>query len=197
MEILFYSTRSTFRLKYVLNTVFKDLLGLAYRITNDTEEFKSAEQPKINYSSEPLVENEIFIKPSALLFQTGIKEQNLQIGEWEELKVLFSTHGTEKIPFDIFASIFFMISRYEEYLPHIRDQYDRFEAESSIAYVHKFLEKPIVNYWVQKLKKILASEFPQLIFKEPKYNFCILSERRNAHSWRLCKRNCKPELEKH
>ncbi|MBC7863458.1 MAG: polysaccharide deacetylase family protein [Bacteroidia bacterium] len=183
MEILIYSARSTFRLKYVLNTVFKDLLGIGYRLTNDKEEFTNSELPKINYSQGPVTEREILIKPSPLLFQTGIKEQNLQIGEWQGLKILFSTHEEEEIPFDIFASVFFMLSRYEEYLPHIRDQYDRFEAESSIAYVHKFLETPIVNYWVQKIKKILAAKYPGLQFKEPVYRFISTIDIDNAFAF--------------
>ena len=45
-----------------------------------------------------------------------------------------------------------MLSRYEEYLPHIKDEYGRFEAKESLAFKYGFLEIPIVDKWVQILK---------------------------------------------
>ena len=59
---------------------------------------------------------------------------------------------------DLFASAFFMLTRWEEYVSRDRDIHGRFPAKSSLAYQHGFLSRPIVNeyveiiwYWLQKL----------------------------------------------
>ncbi|MCS7165160.1 MAG: hypothetical protein RMJ51_02630 [Candidatus Calescibacterium sp.] len=50
---------------------------------------------------------------------------------------------------DLFASCFFMLSRWEEYVINKKDIHHRFSGLSSLAYRKGFLEKPIVNqFWV-------------------------------------------------
>ena len=49
---------------------------------------------------------------------------------------------------DIIASSFFMVSRYEEV---VTSQYDRFPANASIAYKERFLDRPIVNEYIDLL----------------------------------------------
>jgi len=63
-----------------------------------------------------------------------------------------------------------MVSRYEEYLPFKGDHFKRFTAENSIAFKYNFLEKPVVNLWVNQLKTILTAYYPVVEFKPPKYN---------------------------
>ena len=57
-----------------------------------------------------------------------------------------------------------MISRYEEYLPHIKDIHGRFEAKESLAFKNNFLEKPIVDIWINLIKKELRKKIPKIIF---------------------------------
>ena len=56
---------------------------------------------------------------------------------------------------DIFASCFFMLTRWEEYLNKNRDSHDRFSANESLAYKQGFLDRPIVNEYVEMLKNML------------------------------------------
>ena len=56
---------------------------------------------------------------------------------------------------DIFGSAFFMLSRYEECVVLERDDYGRFTARSSVAYKAEFLERPIVNEYVELLWCVL------------------------------------------
>ncbi len=56
---------------------------------------------------------------------------------------------------DIFASCFFMLTRWEEYLNKNRDSHDRFPAIQSLAYKQRFLDRPIVNEYVEMLKNML------------------------------------------
>lgn len=63
---------------------------------------------------------------------------------------------------DIIASSFFMVSRYEELVIDIRDHYDRFPARASLAYKEGFLDRPIVNEYVELLWGWIQSLKPEL-----------------------------------
>ena len=55
------------------------------------------------------------------------------------------------MPFDFFAASFYLITRYEEYLPHTKDYLGRYEPTNSIAYQHHFLQLPLIQLWRNKL----------------------------------------------
>lgn len=62
------------------------------------------------------------------------------------------------LPFDILADVFFMLSRYEEYIkinPIKRDIFGRFCGKDSIAAKYGFLDRPIVDEWALYLMKHL------------------------------------------
>jgi len=75
------------------------------------------------------------------------------------------------LPFDVFAASFYLVSRYEEYLPHIRDNHNRFLASGSDAFQQGFLTKPLVNTWALVIRDLLHERFPGLVFKTPVYSF--------------------------
>lgn len=52
---------------------------------------------------------------------------------------------------DIFGSAFFMLSRYEEVVKKDRDCFDRFPASASLAYQEGFLDRPIINEYMEIL----------------------------------------------
>jgi len=66
------------------------------------------------------------------------------------------------LPIDIFGSAFFMLTRYEEYVKPDRDQHDRFPAKESLAYQEGFLERPIINEYIDILWIYLKKLFPEL-----------------------------------
>ena len=45
--------------------------------------------------------------------------------------------------FDVFSASFYLVSRYEEYLPYVKDMYERFQAENSLAYKHNFYKNQL------------------------------------------------------
>ena len=67
-----------------------------------------------------------------------------------------------RLPVDIFGSAFFMLSRYEELVCTERDKHDRFPALSSIAYKAGFLERPIVDEYVEILWAAMHQLWPGL-----------------------------------
>ena len=112
--------------------------------------------------------------------------------EEEETKVsdddlIFKNENTE-IPFDIFAATFYLISRYEEYLPHVKDQFERFPASESLAYQHKFLDKPMIDIWVYKFRDLLLSHFEgfkeELHNKKRKFNYISTIDIDNAYQFK-------------
>ena len=52
---------------------------------------------------------------------------------------------------DIIASSFFMLTRYEEAVTPVQDKYGRFPAVASLAYQEGFLDRPIVNEYIDLL----------------------------------------------
>lgn len=162
-SIYIYCQRQiTQRLKYVLYWIFKEQFNLNYQICDDEKEFQLFEGPKINYSNQEFsdsIQNILHIKPSNLLFETGVKKQNLNIQRWKRLTVLFYNQPRQKITFDIFAAVFYLISRYEEYLPHEVDFHGRYSFKESAAGQYGFLKQPIIDLWLFHFKNILAAEF--------------------------------------
>jgi len=67
-----------------------------------------------------------------------------------------------KISIDIFGIIFFMLSRCEELILSERDLHDRFPASASLAYKEGFLERPIVDEYVELLWACMKSQWPEL-----------------------------------
>lgn len=149
--MIIYSTYITPRVKYIVSALF----GNDVLITDSKERFLQHQGFKINYSDERISNDELFIQPHSLLFEENIQPQNIDCFEWNGLKVFFKTEGD--IPFDIFAAAFYLISRYEEYLPHEPDMYGRYPHANSLAYRENFLQLPLINLWLKELMKINSS----------------------------------------
>jgi hypothetical protein len=170
--ILVYSDRNSPRLAYSLDLVLHSMLGLDYTLTHQPEKFHVEKGPKIAYSSNPATfDNGIILKATELLFEKGIKDQNIAIGQFGELKTLFRTSKRYNLPYDIFAAVFYLVTRYEEYLPHRSDHFDRFLHTESIAWKEGFLETAIVDRWVDQLRQLLNSHWPELKLDKPTYRF--------------------------
>ncbi len=75
------------------------------------------------------------------------------------------------LDFDLFAAVFFMISRYEEYLPFKGDRYGRFEAAGSLAGRNGFLEIPVVDIWIRDFSNELSKFFRGLKLPAPAFRF--------------------------
>lgn len=97
-------------------------------------------------------------------------------------RIFFKTTGD--IPFDLFGAAFWLLSRYEEYLPHQSDAYKRFHYRSSLAWQYQFLHLPLVNIWLAELQRQLAKRYPQLTFKKRQYNLLSSIDIDNAYKYK-------------
>lgn len=181
--ILVYSQKLTNRLRYIFKTIFKDVLLVDVDFTENTEKFNSFDGVKINYSNTKL-DSGIFCQPASILFETGINEQNISIFEFDGLKCFFSSGQESIFPFDLFAASFYLISRYEEYLPHRRDEHERFIASESLAYQHKFLHEPIVNQWIERLVQEIEKTYDNFKFPPRKFNYLSTLDVDNAYAFK-------------
>ena len=166
--ILVYTPKITRRIEYIFKHIFINIIGLNVNFTTKVNEFVSFDGPKLSYSPKQL-SNEFYIKSNSILLEQGFSDIEIDIRNWDDSKCFFyNENGT--IPFDIFAASFYLISRYEEYLPHLKDVYGRFSYQESIAHKNDFLEEPVIDIWAFKLKESLRSFFPNIIFEEKKFN---------------------------
>lgn len=167
--MLLYCQYNTPRLKYIVDFINKEVFDQPIRITNDIEEFSSYSNPKLNYSETEFSGKEFFLKPVPLLFEEGIRPQAIECFELNFYKAFFETSGD--FPFDIFAASFYLLSRYEEWLPHEKDQFGRFAHTGSLAFKEGFLQTPLINIWLHDFKKALKDKFPELIFHRNNFKF--------------------------
>lgn len=182
-HIFIYTHKTTPRIKYIFHFIFKDCLGLTYTITNSIEAFRLFEGYKLSYSHQEIT-SDFHITSTTLLFESGIKDQPIQIHKHEQYGTYFFKTYLSQLPFDLFAASFYLISRYEEYLPFIPDQYHRFEAEQSLAYQNDFLQTPIVNQWVSVFEQALKKKFPHLIITKPSYSYLSTIDIDNAYQYK-------------
>jgi hypothetical protein len=161
--MLLYSRHITSRLRYIVDFISKELFDEAIVITSDAAEYARYPLARLNYSDAAISEDDFFIRNTPLLFGSGIEPQEIECFELNYHKAFFGTEGD--FPFDIFAASFYLLSRYEEYLPHGKDEYGRYAHTGSIAYQEGFLNMPLVNIWLQEFKKALSRKYPTLAYR--------------------------------
>jgi hypothetical protein len=157
--VILYCHTTTPRLQYILDFISNEIPGANIQPTNNIQQYRQFDGPKFNYSTERLTSDEIWLQPHHLLFEKGIRQQPIKCFEKNNKKFFFKTEGD--LPFDIFASTFYLLSRYEEYLPFQRDMYGRYAHENSLAYKENFLHLPLINIWLNDFKKLLKQKYPQ------------------------------------
>lgn len=175
-SILIYSPILSSRFRYITDEILKRILGFNPHLTNSKEEYLQSNLPKINYSYTPLAEREIYIIPQGLLFEQGINSnQNLLLPlsspsgdtytaycppiEKNDTRVILNE--------DILATSFFLLSRYEEYLPFQVDDHNRFSAKESMAKKQGFLYRPLINEWALELGNLIESLFENVKYQRP------------------------------
>lgn len=156
--LLIYSHKSSARLQYICSFIFADQLGLDHKLTIDSEEFKNYSGAKINYSDLKITGEEFYIQNHPLLFENEIKNQSIECFDVNGNKAFFKTIDSD-FSFDILAATFYLLSRYEEYLPHTKDMYGRYAHENSRAYKEGFLQLPLINIWLQNFAESLKNKF--------------------------------------
>lgn len=180
--LLIYTHKITPRFSYIMKQLFTRILGVDISFTTKVEDFIKHTGPKITYTKQPL-QNEFFVRSNDLLFEQGINDIQINIGDWDGVPCFFSSGERSNIPFDIFSASFYLLSRYEEYLPHVKDIHGRFPPKESIAYQNGFMEKPVVDMWAYKLLESLKERFPDIEYKKRDYKYTSVVDVTTSHCY--------------
>ena len=136
------------RIIYVFRHFFQHRLGQEVSFTSDVGVFVAHSGPKMSYGDVPLG-NEFFIAANGLLADQGVNSVDISVFQWEGMPAFFATSAKSQLPFDFFAASFYLMSRYEEYMPYVPDDLGRFKVEQSLAYNHNFLDLPLIDMWFE------------------------------------------------
>lgn len=153
--------------QYIIDMIFSEFLGLQYRI----ERLATAQHYEIHLGNKKT----IFIKDHFFLkFKDGLNYLNSneipsKIGfGWNQFcpkAAIPVIYGNDEMTvdkdsivcgIDIFASSFFMLSRWEEYANKNRDSHGRFPSSESLAYRNGLLERAVVNEYVEMLWNMMS-----------------------------------------
>ena len=157
--------------EYMFNIILS-VYGIAYHVV-PFNRFRSVhcnlnKALAISYGKKYLntgVGNQIHIYASNLFSEDYLESESMPkvpLKRYGELPVIYcgcgsfdgSVRKTENLietNIDIIASSFFMLSRYEEIVLDKKDKFDRFSATESLAYKEGFLNRPIVNEYIELL----------------------------------------------
>jgi len=166
--IVIYTNEVTNRLKYVFDFVFIEYFGI--QISYQINGIIKSDDCVISYNIKP--EMDLHFGAVDLLFRNDIAPLNPDVFSWKDCIAFFSVKNGA-FDFDVFSAIFYLISRYEEYLPFEEDEHGRFPSHNNLLVKHNMEKLPIVEVWLSHLKEIILAKYPNLIFK--KRNFSMVS----------------------
>ncbi|MGZ4112689.1 MAG: polysaccharide deacetylase family protein [Tumebacillaceae bacterium] len=190
---------------YICDVLFGEFLGLAFEVV-----FEERHDVRITRRDDPLerelvLADVLFQTPSDnWLRQTALPVQPLE--QWE-VSALEVRHRlvSEQLPViygqrlanghfyaeaemgiemgtDLLGSSFFMLTRFEEIANPVRDERERFPSTASLAYQEGFLQRPIVNEYVEVLWWVLAKLWPDLQRKRHEFQMRLTHD----VDWPLC-----------
>ena len=104
--ILIYTHQLNARIRYLFTHFFETYTNNPIQITNVLETFIAHNGPKFSYTNQKLG-NEFFVHANSLLFEQGVKDQEIKISRWLTTPVFFPCDAVSSIPYDIFANFSF------------------------------------------------------------------------------------------
>ena len=203
---------------YILDVMLGEFLGLSFNAIPEERDdvvitvptgldepelrvadvlFQTRRSDWLKAGSLPVLPLPVWTVPAEIHETIGHRSQVIPVlygKETNETCFYAYTEGRIELGLDIFGSAFFMLSRYEEACPVERDAHDRFPASASVARNAGFLERPIVNEYLEVLWACLTRLFPKIERRRRNYRAVISHDvdrmftTRNA-AWRTVLRN--------
>ncbi len=138
--------------RYILDIIFNEFLGIEYSLDIGSTDY------------EITLPNKKALTIKDTFFNRYPKDL-------EYLKLENIPKKIEEL--DIFSASFFMLARWEEYVNKSRDNHNRFPATESLSYKQGFLDRPVVNEYVEWLKQELLKLDSNLQFKDRKFELIL------------------------
>jgi len=158
--ILIYAERDSQRFRYSVDVLLRHILGYEYALTFDRDEAMTCEGPLVVYGGDPMsLEKGISVWAVDLLYRSGVSPVDEDAALWGDLPVFFRTHRIYDVPFDIFAASFYLLSRYEEYLPHATDAHGRPEPTATLRGRQGWLDLALVDRYALRLASLIQQRW--------------------------------------
>jgi len=176
-------------IEYICFVIFKELLPTEYQLI-----FSDVQNFYLKYSETNnvlILKCEFFNTAKSNILSTSNFPQ-LPLKEWDisqepfaccaisnNIPVIYGSPGIErgvtetKLNLDVFGSVFFMLSRYEEYCITEKDAHGRFRADLSLSMKGGFLERPIVDEYIAILGYNLKAQFPDIKIEDKTFEKVI------------------------
>ncbi len=181
--ILIYTHTITPRITYSLDLVFGTLLNIPHHLTDSLEVYQTSFLPKIAYTHANKGFG-VFIQSDHLLFENHIRPALPVVsGNYLNFPIFFKANEESFLPYDIFATVFYFATRYEEYLPYEADKHQRFQAEQSMAFKNGILNEPFINGLIEDFAHQLKKSFESLEFPRRNFNYLSTIDIDNAFAY--------------
>lgn len=181
-KILIFTSANSPRLNYITDLLIRELTGLNPELTTDAIYFQNYDGLKLNYSLHPF-RYELRMTPSSLLYENDIHRQEIWMKK-ANIPMLFPNEDShDDFGFDLFAAGFYLVSRYEEYLPYTADEFDRFPAKESFVRKHGIEKLPLLNQYAELLKEKIRGNYPRVNFPDKKFQFELTYDIDNAYAY--------------
>ena len=178
---------------YIILLIFKEFFGLDIQVQPVN---RQDVQITTNGYKKLLIADGLFSLPDDKWLQPeSLPKQPLQIWNLKDVPILAETisnlipviYGEPmdssnffkrsnegiQLNIDIFGSAFFMLTRYEEVVKLDKDNHERFPAKASLAYKENFLDRPIINEYIEILWACLKMLWPGLQRKSRRFQAYI------------------------
>ena len=174
--------------RYIFDVIFDEILGINYTIKfiesldlfiikslNNNNEFKLPDLFFSKLDSSDYFSKNILLEASLVVLELDSRFDGL-IYESNSIPIIYGddiNSTTYDFCIDIFGSSFFMLTRFEEMISNKKDLHFRFSAKDSISFRNNFLNRPIVDEYIEILWKLLKLNDDKLIRKKESYNLIV------------------------
>tara|TARA_R110000737_G_scaffold353439_1_gene405366 strand:+ start:10259 stop:11518 length:1260 start_codon:yes stop_codon:yes gene_type:complete len=149
--ILIHVPNSSDRWSYTLDFIF-GLRGIEFKLTDSQKVFEESTENKMSFQN---------LELGTILFETAITKRSISKGVWRGIECLSFDELADPI-----SSIFYVLTRMEEYNCSKWDTHNRFDAKSSLQYEYGWLEKCICDRWAEEIldeiEKEINLSFPRI-----------------------------------
>ncbi len=172
--------------KYILDIIFDEFLGLVFEVEARSDKEESDWVIEFSNGNQLIVQDHFFNKYlnnlEYLKLENIPKKVEFSQNEFlleENIPIIYGNDKLEISEYkiicgiDIFASSFFMLTRWEEHVNKNRDKHNRFPAIESLAFKNNFLDRPIVNEYLEMTKKMILKLDNSILFKKYTYKLIL------------------------
>ena len=178
---------------YACTVLLSEILGIQFQL-----EFQPGAknyQILLPNGDEVIIEDHFFAKQSGdnYLSAANIPEQAISFtNPFDPQETLTGIYGrahyskqekSSHCGIDLFASAFFMLSRWEEYVLPERDAFGRFPAKYALSVRSGFLDRPVVNEYANFLRQMLEQAGWQEPRKSRSFNFQLSCDVDHPRLW--------------